>query len=99
MLESNFILKCILGLKRFWVQKIVGSKKNVSSEIFLCPTKFWVHKFFGSDSNVESEKNIGFTKMSGQKKFEPKKFWVQKILTGPVWFNQCLKMLTNSSKC
>ena len=35
---------------------------------------FWVHKFFGSESNLESENNIGFRKMSGQKKFEPKKF-------------------------
>ena len=35
--ESNSILKWILGPKRFWVQKIVGPKKNFSSD------QSWLH--------------------------------------------------------
>ena len=51
-----------------------GSKRNVSLERNVGSKNNLVTKFFGSESNLESENNIGFRKMSGQKKFEPKKF-------------------------
>ena len=56
-----------LGLKKFWVLKKCFTSKIFWVQKKIGPKEFWVHKFSGSESNVESEKNIGLTKMSGQK--------------------------------
>ena len=77
--ESNSILKCILGPKRFWVHKIVGSKKLLVQKNFVS-NKICGQKNFGCQKILGPQEMFHLKKMLGQKKFGPKNFWVQKFL-------------------
>ena len=65
--ESNSNFKCIMGPKRFWV------KKGVGSQIILVPKKFWV-------KNSVSTKIILVAKKLGPRDFVSKKCRVQKYV-------------------
>ena len=83
--ESNSNFKCILGPKRFWVKKSVGSqiilvpkkfwvKNSVSSKIILVAKKLGPRDFVSKKCRVQ--KNVGY-KNRGPKILSSQKFWVK----------------------
>ena len=70
----------ILGDKKYGSQKILDQKEMFHFKKMLGQKKSLVQKIFGStiflesEGNVQSEKKMGFTKMLGNTRVEPKKF-------------------------
>ena len=94
--QSPCMSKNILGLKRYWVQKICSLKR------------FWVHKTFGSEKDgckkLSVKKNLGPKSFCVPKIFWSNQFWVKKIARqGRMWkrayrFFVCAYMLVGPCK-